>query len=201
MLTLTLQAVDLPAGGSNAREAETLADEILKDDKAPFDARAQAYAVKGLYTRALEVYAKGLRETGVLAPAYANGLGEIIANFAEAKRPDSLRVPNPGEAERHYAAGLNFYFNRRYSDAEKEFLSAVENDNGDARYYYFLGLSRLAQGKRTAAEDFDQGARLERAGRPDRGSVSRALERVQGSDRETLNGIRTRPVKERTNDR
>jgi tetratricopeptide (TPR) repeat protein len=196
MLTLTLQAVDLPAGAPNASEAEKLADEILKDDKAPFDARAQALAVKGLYTRALEVYAKGLREQGLLAPAHANALSEIIANFAEAKRPDSMRVPDPVEGERHYAAGVNFYFARRYAEAEKELLAAVENDNGDARYYYFLGLARLAQGKRTANEDFDQAGRLERADRPGRAAVSKALERVQGGDREVLNAIRNRPLKE-----
>ena len=55
--------------------------------------------------------------------------------------------------------------------AGKEFAAAVENDNGDARYYYFLGLARLAQGKRDAYEDFDQGARLEELGRPTRAAV------------------------------
>jgi tetratricopeptide (TPR) repeat protein len=199
MLTLMLQVVEGPEGAPGAREAQALAEEILAlGDKAPFDAKAQALAIKGLHTRALEVYAKGLREKGLLAPAHANALAELIANIKETRGPDSLREPNPAEAERHYAAGVNHYFRRRYSEAERELLSAVENDSTDARYYYFLGLARLAQGKRTANEDFDQAARLERAGRPDRASVSKALERVQGNDREVLNGIRKRPIKETT---
>jgi hypothetical protein len=91
---------------------------------------------------------------------------------------------------------MNFFASRRYREAEKEFLAAVQNDNGDARYYYFLGLSRLAQGKREAYEDFDEASRLERLGRPDRAQVSAALERVQGPMRRVLNSVRTRPVKE-----
>ena len=62
----------------------------------------------------------------------------------------------------------------------------------DARYHYFLGLSRLAQDKREAYEDFDQAARLERLGRPGRPAVSAALERVQGPMRRVLNEIRNR---------
>ena len=70
----------------------------------------------------------------------------------------------------------------------------MTNDGNDARYFYFLGLSRLAQGSREAMEDFDEAAQLERAGKPDRAAVSTALERVQGPMRRALNNIRTRPV-------
>ncbi len=199
MLTLTLQAADMPMTGPAAREAEKLADEVLAmGDKAPFDVRAQALAVKGLYTRALRTYTAGLREKGLLAPAYANALLELITEHPMLKRPDSLIVPEPSEGEKHYAAGVNYFFARRYPDAEKEFFAAVENDSSDARYYYYLGLSRLAQNKREAYEDFDQAARLERLGRPGRAAVSASLERVQGSMRRVLNEIRTRPVKDRT---
>jgi tetratricopeptide (TPR) repeat protein len=199
MLTMTFQAADLPKGGPVTREAEKLADEVLAmGDKAPFDVRAQALAVKGLYTRALRTYTTGLREKGLLAPAYANALLELIAEHPMLKRPDTVVVPEPAEGEKHYAAGVNYFFSRRYLDAEKEFLSAVEHDNGDARYYYYLGLSRLAQDKREAYEDFDQAARLERLGRPARGAVSDALERVQGPMRRVLNEVRSRPVKEKT---
>ena len=199
MLNLTLQAADLPMSGPAAREAEKLADEVLAmGDKAPFDVRAQALAVKGLYTRALRTYTTGLRDRGLLAPAYANALLELISEHPMLKRPDSLIVPEPAEGEKHYAAGVNYFFAHRYADAEKEFIAAVENDGSDARYYYYLGLSRLAQNKRDAYEDFDQAARLERLGRPGRGAVSASLERVQGSMRRVLNEIRTRPVKDQT---
>ncbi len=198
MLTLTFQGADLPTTGPITSEAEKLADEVLKDPKAPFDDKAQALAVKGLYTRALLLYTNGLRDKGLLAPAYANALIDLINTHPALKRPESVTVPEPVEGEKSYAAGVNFFFAHRYADAEKAFLSAVENDNSDARYYYFLGLSRLLQHKREAIEDFDQAARLERLGRPSRAAVSNALERVQGPMRRFLNEIRTRPVKENT---
>jgi tetratricopeptide (TPR) repeat protein len=194
LVVLTLQAPDLPDASPKVSEAEKLADEVLAAGaKVPFDVRAQALAVKGLYTRALATYTAGLRDQGLLAPRYANGLLDLLANHPGLKRPESLTVPDPAQAERHYAAGLNFFFARRYPEAEKEFLGAVENDNADARYYYYLGLSRLAQGKRDAFEDFDQAGRLERRGRPDRAAVSAALERIQGPMRRVLNNIRNRP--------
>jgi TolA-binding protein len=107
--------------------------------------------------------------------------------------PDGGPAPDPLAAEKHYAAGLNFYFARNYRSAEKEFLAAVENDGQDARFYYYLGLSRLLQNKRGAAKDFEQGAVLEARGRPAPAAVSASLERVQGPARRRVNEARTRP--------
>src|SRR5262249_26998648 len=143
------------------QEAERLADEVLAapEGSVPFDVRAQALAVKGLYTRALVTYVDGLRP--YMPRNFADGLLRVIRNHPARGRPESLLVPNPLEADKHYAAGLNFFFARDYANAEKDFLLAVENDNQDARYFYFLGLSRLMQGKRREAyEDFDMGSRL-----------------------------------------
>jgi hypothetical protein len=197
-------ATGVDAGGlaglptKDQKEALALADKILEmGDKVPFDVRAQALALKGLYTRGLLVYIAGLGERGLLAPEHANALLDLVRNNPVLRRPDYRMIPDPMEAERHYAAGLNFYFGRNYANAEKELVAAVENDNSDARYFYFLGLSRLAQGNRDGYEDLDQGARLERQGRPDRAAVSAALERIQGPLRRTVNAVRTRPVKER----
>ena len=98
------------------------------------------------------------------------------------------------EAEKHFAAGLNFYFDSDYANAEKSFLLTVENDSQDARYFYFLGLSPLAQNRRRdAAEDFDQGAQLERLNRPAPAAVSESLERIQGPTRRIVNEVRYRP--------
>jgi tetratricopeptide (TPR) repeat protein len=200
LFTLLLQAPPgFPGGAPTAdqKEAERLADEVLaQGDKVPFDVRAQALAVKGLYTRALNVYTAGLREKGLLAPGYANALLDLIAEHPALRRPETLLIPDPLEAERHYSAGLNFFFARNYAQAEREFLSAVQNDNADARYFYFLGMSRLALGQRDAYEDLDQGARLEWLGKPSRAAVSTALERVQGPMRQLVNAIRTRPIKD-----
>ncbi len=197
LLTVLFQGEVVGEPTKEQQEAEKLAREVLKDEKASFDVRAQALAVLGLHTRALMVFAAGLRDQGVLGAVYANQLFDLVNKNPALKRPESRNVPDPLAGERHYSSGLNFFASRNYADAEKELLSAVENDNADARYYYFLGLSRLAQRKRSlAVEDFDAGARLERLGRPERATVSAALERVQGPMREVLNDVRKRPSRE-----
>jgi tetratricopeptide (TPR) repeat protein len=194
LLTLTLQPV-LPTDKTpTSSEADKLADEILAlGDKAPFDARAQALAVKGLHTRALQVYVTGLRDKRVLAPEYANSLLELVNGHPTLKRPESLTPPNPLRAEQFYANGVRAFFAGKFQLAEEQFLAAIENDNGDARSHYYLGLARLAQGKREGQEDLDAGSRLEAQGHPDRAAVSAAFERVQGSLRKVLNQARTRP--------
>ena len=194
---LTLQAGDLPAEKpATSTEAEKLADEIIADPTATFDAKAHAYAIKGLHTKALQVYTDGLRKQGLLSAEYADALRDLIDGHPILRRPEGLSVPDPTKAEQFYASGLGFFNARKYASAEKEFLAAVENDKADARYYYFLGLSRLAQGSREAYEDFEQGARLERQNKPGRAAVSAALERVQGAMRSRLNEARSRPIRE-----
>lgn len=196
MLTLGLQAPLLPGDEPGLEEAEKLADEVLAAEKANpgsvrFDALAQALAVKGRWNAALQTYVEGIRP--MLPREYGNGLMYMILNHPRLKRPDSLRIPNPLEAGRHFAAGLNFYFDREYANAEKAFLHSIELDGGDARYFYFLGLSRLEQKhRRDAYDDFDQGATLERLNRPSPAAVSEALERIQGPNRCIINEFRQR---------
>jgi tetratricopeptide (TPR) repeat protein len=198
-LTLALIADDLPRGAGPSSEAEKLADEVLAmGDKAPFDARAQALAIKGLYTRALREYTTGLRDSKLLAPRHANELLSHIDAHPAFKNSDVKTTPDPLEGERLFAAGLRLYTAKRYPEAEREFAAAIENDANDARYIYYLGLARLMQGNRDGLEDFDRAARLERTGRPDRAAVSAALERVQGPVRETLNAVRNRPLRDKS---
>jgi hypothetical protein len=194
MLTLGLQAPLLPGEEPGQEEAEKLADEVLKapPGTVPFNVLAQALAVKGRWNAALQTYVEGIRP--MLPREYGNGLAYLIRNDPRLKRPDSLRTPNPLEAEKHFAAGLNFYFDRDYANAEKSFLLAVENDSQDARFFYFLGLSRLAQNRRRDAyADFDEGAKLEHLNRPAPSAVSESLERIQGPMRRTINEFRQRP--------
>ena len=182
------------AGPADAATAEALklAGEVLsaKGD-VPFEARAEALAVQGLWTEALNSYVDGIRP--YISQERAAVLTAIVQGHPALKRPTLLTVADPLEAEKHYAAGLQWWNDREYDQAEKEFFTAVEHDGQDARYYYYLGLSRLLQGDRNAFEDFEQGARLERQNRPARAAVSAALERVQGEPRDRLNAIRDRP--------
>ena len=88
------------------QEALKLADEILaaNPEDVPFEARAQAYAIKGLWTPALRTYVEGLRP--YLSPEHAAGLLAIINGDPNLRRPNVMLVADPVEAEQHYAAGL-----------------------------------------------------------------------------------------------
>jgi hypothetical protein len=194
LIAVGLQPAESPGSIDPAKqEALKLADEILsaKESDVPFEARAQAYAIKGLWTPALRIYVEGLRP--FLSPEHADGLLAIINGHPYLRRPSVLTVADPMEAEKHYAAGLRWYNDREYAKAEKEFSTAVEQDSLDARYYYYLGLAQLMLGDRDALEDFERGARLEQQNRPPRAAVSAALERVQGMARLRLNAVRDQP--------
>ncbi len=174
-------------------EALKLADEIIKqaemDPKSvPFDVLAGAYMLRGLQTRALMSYAEGLK--GHMRADYYEGLMNLLRNHPQIRRPESLNQPNPGEADIQYGRGLRYYFSRDYRQAEQHFKAATEYFSQDARFFYFLGLSRLKQGKVEAAEDFEVGAKLERQNMPHSQAVSIALERVQGRERKVLNEAR-----------
>jgi hypothetical protein len=187
-LGVLLQGPPSPAG---QQEATELADEVLASSDSTPEMRAQALAIKGMYTQALLTYADALRP--VLTREQLATLKELIQSHPALRRPETLAVQDPQEAERRYATGLRLLYSGRYAAAEKELLAAVAQDGQDARYYYFLGLARLNQGKRDAYEDFEQGARLEQQGLPPSEAVNSALERVQGEARRTIDNARGVP--------
>jgi tetratricopeptide (TPR) repeat protein len=194
LVVVGLQVPLLPGEEPGLEEAEKLADDILRAPPGtmPFNVHAQALAIKGLWSEALREYIAGILP--FLPPEYRDGLMYLILNDPRLKRPDSLRIPNPMEAEKHFAAGLNFYFDCDFANAEKEFLLTIRNDSQDARYFYFLGLSRLEQNnRREAIADFAAGAELERVNRPFPAAVSESLERIQGPMRRIVNEYRYRP--------
>ncbi len=115
------------AGPADAATAEALklAGEILsaKGD-VPFEARAEALAVQGLWTEALNSYVDGIRP--YISQERAAVLTAIVQGHPALKRPTLLTVADPLEAEKHYAAGLQWWNDREYDQAEKEFFTAVE---------------------------------------------------------------------------
>jgi hypothetical protein len=188
-LALLLQVPAVKDPNPAQEEATQLADEVLASKTANFTDRAQALAIKGLWTKALQTYVEGLRRH--LRRDYAEGLLTLVQNHPALKRPDSLAIPDPILAEVHYATGLRNFWSGRYADAERDFLEAVTAYSQDARYFFYLGLTRLALNKPGDAEaDFEQGGRLEAQGQPGRSAVSAALERIQGTPRKTLNRFR-----------
>jgi hypothetical protein len=112
------------------------------------------------------------------------------------KAPVAALEPNPLLAEKHFSKGLDFFWGRRYADAEMEFVKTILFYDDDARYRYFLGLSRYLQGtsdKRTlAGADFEKGAHLERLRHPSTREVNASLERVQGQLRKVIDNYRER---------
>ena len=105
----------------------------------------------------------------------------IVAGHPVLRRPTPMTVADPLAAAQHYAAGLQWYNDREYEKAQQEFLTAVEHDGQDARYYYYLGLLCLMQGDRDAFEDFEQGSRLERQNRPSCAAGGAALDACRAS--------------------
>jgi len=96
---------------------------------------------------------------------------------------------------RERAAGLfgkavEAYFANRFVEAEAMLQTIVELHAGDARYWYFLGLAKFAQGKPDAAEAFKRGAEQENRNLPSTRDINDALERVQGSARAALKPYR-----------
>jgi hypothetical protein len=173
-------------------EAIRLAEEAIKAGNPEGHLiKGLALAKKGYWTEGVLEYSKGIELLKKRDPEQAKGLRFLMENHPGLRTPDGIKPSNPLEAEKHYALGLRLYWNRNYDQAEKEFLSAVRYQDQDARYMYFLGLSRLAQGRRAfAVESFRRGGMLEQQNKPASATISMTLERVQGPDRLLLNKYR-----------
>ena len=90
-----------------------------------------------------------------------------------------------------YGSGVHRYFSGDYRGAYDDLSAAINGGSKDPRAYYFRGLAFLKLGRpEQATMDFQTGADLEitNAGRPV--DVARALERIQGSQRATLERYR-----------
>ena len=89
-----------------------------------------------------------------------------------------------------YGRGVHQFYSGQTRDAYQTLQTAVTGGLQDPRAYYFLGMASSQLGNRYEAESFwQQGAKLEAEGRIV-GSVGRALQRFQGSQRLKLEEIR-----------
>ena len=125
-------------------------------------------------------------------------LTKMIETHPAFSQPDIAIQANPLQAERHFGKGLDYFWSKKYADAEEEFKKAIAHFDQDARYRYFLGMSRYLQNskekKALADNDFEQGVRLELARRPGAREVNASLERVQGEMRRVLNTYREKAL-------
>ncbi len=104
----------------------------------------------------------------------------LLIPLAEAAGSDA-------RAMKYYGLGVHAFYRGSYESAIQNFDIASGYDNRDPRIYLFRGLAKQRLGY-FAEPDFQMGAQLEVAlGRRD---VGRALERVQGSDRLTVEKYR-----------
>jgi hypothetical protein len=151
-----------------------------------------AQARQGKKTEGLKNFVKGLE---LVNPGIATkDLAKIIETHPAFGQPDVAVQANPMQAERSFSKGLEFFWAKKYPQAEDEFKKAVSAYDQDARYRYFLGLSRYLQNtneKKAQAEfDFEQGVRLEAARKPGAREINSSLERIQGEVRRVLSGYR-----------
>lgn len=90
-----------------------------------------------------------------------------------------------------YGLGVHAYNSGDYRDAYENLSAAVEGGTKDPRAFYFRGLALVQLGRPEDARlDFAKGAQLEVAGGGDRYPIGRALERIQGVQRLTIERVR-----------
>lgn len=90
-----------------------------------------------------------------------------------------------------YGEGMKAYYAGQYSQAHETFSQAIEAGSKDPRCFYFRGLSNLRLGRGPdAGLDFQKGAAIEAVDFDVFFNVSGALERIQGTDRLTLERFR-----------
>jgi tetratricopeptide (TPR) repeat protein len=110
------------------------------------------------------------------------GLTWVCAASSQAQDPVLLQL---------YGKGVQEYFSGDYTKAFEQLTSAIASGSRDPRVYYFRGLAYLKFGKKPEAEmDFRKGAELESRDVNKYYNVGRALERVQGTDRQLLESYR-----------
>jgi hypothetical protein len=94
------------------------------------------------------------------------------------------------DASSLYGRGVHAYFAGRLSEAETHLSEALARSPEDPRVFYFLALCRMKSGRMDEARsDMELGASLE-AQHPGRLGVGTALQRVQGTERLTLEKYR-----------
>src|SRR6185295_2580863 len=91
-----------------------------------------------------------------------------------------------------YGRGVHAYFSRNYQDAYKHLSDAVTSGSQDPRVYYFRALadSRLNRPD-DATADLKKAAELEFSGESPY-QVSKALERIQGTERLMIEDTRSK---------
>ena len=192
MLLMTLLFAAPEVNEAEILEAIKLADKLIADKEfLGHIIKADALAKLKRYNAALQEYSTGIKALKVLPKEYDGVLDRILAIHPGLQNPDANLTLEPSLALKYYGMGLEFYREGRYDLAEKAFIDSIRSNNKDARYMYFLGLTRWQQGKfEPAIADFKAGALLEMVGKPTAKTVNSSLESIQGILRTTIEKYR-----------
>ncbi|HEV3146140.1 MAG TPA: tetratricopeptide repeat protein, partial [Gemmataceae bacterium] len=180
------------AGDSDLAQASQLADQaIAAGQPEAYLVKSRVFQRQKKFSEALEASLLALK---ALAPEEYGDNWAALVREHPGLREDlvlSIAKADPVAAERLFGTGMRLYFAHQFSAAETQLLEAIKNNPNDARYYYFLGLSRVPQGKTDEAEKvLWRAVALERQGMPDTDAVNTYLERVQGPERNWINRVR-----------
>ena len=103
-----------------------------------------------------------------------------------------LSAPNPQSAFERYTSGRSAFGDLKMEKAEQEFALATKLDDQDARYHYFLGVSRWSLGKEELAKaSFRHAASLEKQNKPSKVFVGLALEALSEENRRIVDEYRS----------
>ncbi|MFN7291880.1 MAG: hypothetical protein ACK5T6_14920, partial [Pirellula sp.] len=92
-----------------------------------------------------------------------------------------------------YGKGVHTYFRGDYSTGTNVLSEAIGAGIQDPRAFYYRGLCNMSTlGPEAAIADFEEGARLEMAGKLSSDVVGRSLERIQGHARAEIEKARSK---------
>ncbi len=102
-----------------------------------------------------------------------------------------LHAQDSAELSAIYGRGVHAYFSNQSHQAEQHFTQAIQAGSSDPRVFYFRAVVRMRMGRQHEAEnDMQVGADYEARNPGRMGSISKALERVQGHSRRKLEKFR-----------
>ncbi len=141
-----------------------------------------AAAVGGKILNNRPLLRRALKTTALLAVSL---IGVVLTGATD------LHAQNSAELSAVYGRGVHAYFANQSDQAEQQFTQVIQAGSSDPRVFYFRAMTRLRMGRQhEAANDMRIGADYEARNPGSMGSISKALERVQGHSRRKLEQFR-----------
>jgi len=115
----------------------------------------------------------------------------VVLSIESGLLASKVQAQNSAEMSAVYGRGVHAFFANRMADAEQLFSQVIQAGSTDPRVFYFRAMTRLRTGRSyEAEEDMKIGAAYEARDPGSRHSIGKALQRVQGQGRRTLERFR-----------